>query len=104
MSRWWITYDYGWYLEPYCSYATKAQALDNLMRARRYRPNAKIKLQEQESSQKEQEEVASTVYILTKTLDIVMVGVDSKEMWKDATLEVHDSYASAALAKAWYLS
>ncbi len=104
MSVWWIAYDYGWYLEPYCSYTTKAQALDNLMTARRKRPNAKIKLHEQKSPQKEPENVANTVWILTKTFDIVIVDADKKEMWKDATLEVYDSYAAAALGKAWYLS
>lgn len=41
---WWIVYDYGWYCEPYNSYATEQEAKDNLLKARAARPNAKLKV------------------------------------------------------------
>lgn len=42
--RYWVVFDYGWHLEPYGSYATEHEAQSFLFKAKRCRPQTKVRI------------------------------------------------------------
>lgn len=42
--RYWVVFDYGHYLEPYGNYATEQEAQSFMFRAKRCRPDTKIRV------------------------------------------------------------
>jgi hypothetical protein len=44
------------------------------------------------------------IYILTKDLKIILTDRSNLVLWEKATLEVHQDFSSASIARAWYRS